>query len=217
MERNIAVVLSGCGYLDGAEVTEAVSSLVALSKEGAKYQVFAPDIDLKEVNHQTSEETGQTRNVLLESARISRGNVENISKLNVDKFDALVLPGGFGAAKNLSDFASKGYKASVNESLSKCMKIFFEQSKPIAAFCISPAIVGLVLGNDEIAVTIGSDLSTSKEIEKTGAEHIVCDVTDFVTDREHKIITSPAYMYDAKPHEVFIGIEKAIRELIEMA
>lgn len=217
MERKVAVVLSGCGYLDGAEITESVSSLIALSEEEAIVRVFAPDVELDEVNHQTSESMGNKRSVKLEAARITRGNIEDLKDLNENEFDAIVLPGGFGAAKNLSDFASKGAGCQVNSDLSKILKDFHAASKPIGAFCIAPAIVAKVLGEEGPALTIGNDEATATEIRKTGSEHIECRVDDYVTDREHKVITSPAYMYDAKPHEVYKGIRGAIRELMEMA
>jgi enhancing lycopene biosynthesis protein 2 len=217
MERKVAVVLSGCGYLDGAEITESVSSLIALSEEEAVVRVFAPDVDLEEVNHQTTEAIGNKRSVLLESARITRGNIEDLKKLEEKDFDAIVIPGGFGVAKNLSDFAAKGASCKVNEDLSKVIKDFHAASKPIGAFCIAPAVVAKVLGEHGPALTIGNDEATAEEIKKTGSEHVECRVDDYVTDRENKVITSPAYMYEAKPHEVYKGIRGAIRELMEMA
>tara|TARA_B100000482_G_scaffold128674_1_gene93466 strand:- start:1330 stop:1983 length:654 start_codon:yes stop_codon:yes gene_type:complete len=217
MERKVAVVLSGCGYLDGAEVTEAVSSLIALSEEGATVEVFAPKATQKEVDHNSDEETGKERNLFEDVARITRGRVTDLENLKEENFDAMVIPGGFGAAKNLSDFAVKASKGKVLPVLEKAIKDFHAASKPIAVFCIAPAMLSLVLGKEGVALSIGNDEGTAAEIEKTGAEHINCDVDDFVTDREHKVISAPAYMYDAKPHEVYTGIRKAIHELIEMA
>lgn len=216
--KRIAVILSGCGHKDGAEITEAISALIALSEAGAEYKVFAPDTDLKVTDAVTSKPTGETRNVLKESARISRGHIQNLKELNADSFDGIAFPGGFGAALNLCDWAEKGSKCSVNPEVERVLKEFFKAEKPIAAICIAPALVARVLGHEGITVTIGNDAATASEIKKTGAHHETCKVDDFVTDRTHRLITTPAYMYDeAKPYEVFTGIRKAIRELVEMA
>lgn len=218
MKRKIAVILSGCGYLDGAEITESVSTLIAIAQSGAEYTCFAPDIDVSEVDHVTQKETGAKRNVLKEAARISRSQIQALSELDVDAFDGLALPGGFGAAKNLSNFATKGSKGEVLTDIKNILRKFHQQSKPIAAFCIAPSALALVLGKEGVGLTIGNDKATASEIEKTGAHHIECRVDDFVTDRENKIITSPAYMYDeASPFQVFTGIQKAVKEFIEMA
>lgn len=215
--KRFAVILSGCGFQDGAEITEAVSSLICLSEMGYEYEVFAPDTTLAAKNHLNSNATG-TRNVLEESARIARGHIKALSELNTSHFDGLVMPGGYGAALNLSTWANKGSQCEVNEEVRNTLEAFHADSKPIAAICISPAVVAKVLGKHNIAVTIGVDKETSAEIEKTGAHHVKCAVTDFVTDRENKIVTTPAYMYDdAKPFEVFTGIRKALHEFAEMA
>ena len=217
MDRNVAVVLSGCGYLDGAEITESVSTLIALGEEGAKVRIFAPSKSLKEVQHLSGEETGNEKNVLEESARIARGKIEDLENLDEKDFDAIILPGGFGVAKNLCDFANNGAKANVLPKLKESLLAFHQASKPIGAFCIAPALVALVLGKEGVALTIGDDKATATEIQKTGADHVECRVDDYVTDRENKVITSPAYMYEAEPHLVYKGIRSAIRELMEMA
>lgn len=217
MERKVAVILSGCGYLDGSEITEAVSTLIALSEEGAIYNCYSIDQEVVEVNHITQDETSVSRNILAESARISRSKIKDISKLDESNYDAIVFPGGYGAAKNLCDFAQNGAKGKVHPMLKDLIKKFHQSSKPIGAFCIAPALIALVLGEEGVALTIGNDKDTVEEIKKTGVDHIECAVDDYVTDRENKLITSPAYMYDAKAHEVFKGIRGAIRELIEMA
>lgn len=217
MDRHVAVVLSGCGFLDGAEITESVSTLIALSEEEAKVRVFAPNITLKEVNHASSEETGSERNLLEESARIARGKIEDLEALNEKDFDAIIFPGGYGVAKNLCDFAVKGAGGRALPKVENLLKEFHEASKPIGAFCIAPALVSLVLGDEGVALTIGNDKDTADQISKTGADHVECEVDDYVTDREHKVISTPAYMYDAAPHLVYKGIRGAIRELMEMA
>ena len=217
MKRKVAVVFSGCGYLDGSEITEAVSCLIALSEEGAEVEIFAPRMQQAEVNHLTGELSGGQRDLYEDAARIARGKLRDLEELREADFDALVLPGGYGAAKSLSDFATQGAKGKVLPGLAKCMRDFHSASKPIAVFCIAPAVLALALGDQHPVITIGNDVATSQELAKTGAELIECRVDDFVTDRHNKIISSPAYMYEANPHEVFRGIRAAIHELIEMA
>lgn len=217
MQRKVAVVLSGCGYLDGSEITEAVASLINLAEAEMHYECFAPSIEAERVSHLDHVQDNRKQNVLLESARIARGNIKPLSDLSADNFDALLMPGGFGAAKNLSDFAYKGINGKVIPELEKLILDFYQASKPIAAFCIAPAILALVLGKKGIEITIGNDKATASVLERLGASHIECDVDDFVTDRANKIITSPAYMYDANPYQVYVGIRKAIQELREMA
>lgn len=215
--KRVAVVLSGCGFKDGAEVIESVSTLIALSDLGVEYKVYAPSVDFESTNH-LSDATEEKRNVLTESARIARGEVEDLAKLNPKEFEALALPGGFGAALRLCTWGKEGAKSSVLPNVEKTIRAFYDDSKPIAAMCIAPALVARVLGKEGITVTIGNDKDTASEIEKTGAIHENCDVDDFVSDREHKIITTPAYMYgNEKPNKVFVGIQKALKELVEMA
>jgi len=214
--KKIAVVLSGCGFKDGSEITEAISTLIVLSKKGAEYKVFAPNLDIEAVDHASGISSGK-RNALSESARISRGDITDLSHLNVDHFDGIVFPGGYGAAKNLSNWAIKGAACEVLPLVKKVLTEFHRQEKPICAICIAPTLVAKVLGQHGVELTIGNDPETAAEIEKTGAQHIECKVNDYVTDRRNKIITTPAYMYDAKPHEVYKGIKGAIKEFVEMA
>ena len=216
--RKIAVVLSGCGNKDGAEITEAVSLIIALSQSKAEVEFFAPNLDIEAKNFLTNEPLGQKRNILLESARITRSQIKDLEDLDSKKFDGLAFPGGFGAALHLCNWASKGAKCDVLPLVEKAIKEFHEQSKPIAAICIAPAIIAKVLGPHKVTVTLGESSEVAKEIEKTGAIHENCPVDDYVTDRECKVITTPAYMFDeAKPHEVFKGISGLVKEFIEMA
>lgn len=217
-KKNIAVILSGCGHRDGAEITEAVSALIALSEAGAAYKIFAPDMELSAVDPLTGEATMEKRNVLKESARIARGHIQPIQSLQSSEFDGLTFPGGFGAALNLCTFAKDGAGCWVQPDVERVIREFYQAEKPIAAICIAPALIARVLGSDGITVTIGNDAGTAAEIAKTGAHHENCAVDDYVTDREHRLVTTPAYMYDdAAPHRVFKGIQGAIRELVEMA
>lgn len=218
--KRVAVVLAGCGNRDGSEITEAVSTLIALSEAGADYRVFAPNTQFEVLDflHSPPTHTGETCSVLQESARIARGTIEDIQKLKVSDFDALAFPGGTGVAKNLCTWFAKGAQCSVNPDVERTIQEFYKEEKPIAAICIAPALIARVLGKNGVTVTVGAKSEASAEIEKTGALHEVCAVDDFVTDRHHRIITSPAYMYgEAKPHQVFNGIRGAIRELVEMA
>jgi enhancing lycopene biosynthesis protein 2 len=216
--KKIAVVLSGCGYLDGAEITESVSLFIALNQAGAEVSCFAPDIELDEFDHISKSPTGSKRNVLKESARIARSEVKSLADLHAKDFDGLAFPGGFGAAKNLSNWAEKGAACEVNADVKRVILEFFEASKPIGACCIAPVLLAKVLGKKKVTLTIGDDAATAAEIQKTGAIHEECPVDDYITDRETKVVTTPAYMYgNAKPNEVFAGIFGLAHELVEWA
>ncbi len=216
--KKIAIVLSGSGHQDGSEITETVSAIVNLSQLGAQLYFFAPNTELEEVNHLSGKKTGLKKNLLQESARIARGQVKDLKELRAKDFDGLVFPGGMGAAKNLSTFAMEGSRGKVDPEVKRVITEFHSESLPIAAICIAPAVMALVLGKHHVSVTIGSDREKAQEIEKTGAKHVDCPVDDFVTDRENKVISTPAYMFgDSKPHEVFKGISGCIREFFEMA
>lgn len=216
--KKVAVILSGCGYLDGAEITEAISTLVAIGQQGAEYKCFAPNKEAAETNHLTQKPTGQTRNVLQEAARIARGDIQPLEDLKAQDFDALAFPGGFGAALHLCDFGQKGSGGTIDSEVQRIVKEFHESQKPIAAICIAPAIMALAFGDKGVNVTIGDDQGTAKEVEKTGAKHTNCAVEKYVVDSANKVITTPAYMYGtAKPHQIFEGVSSAIGELIKMA
>lgn len=216
--KKVAVILSGCGFLDGAEITEAVSTLIAIGQNGAAYEVFAPNKDVEETNHLTQKPTGQKRNVLQEAARIARGEIQPLEQLKAKDFDALALPGGFGAALHLCDFGEKGSGGHIDPQVARIVKEFSDSHKPIAAICIAPAIMALALGKKGVNVTIGEDAGTASELEKTGAKHQNCAVEQYVVDHSNKVITTPAYMYgSARPHQIFAGVSGAIAELIKMA
>ncbi len=216
--KKVAVILSGCGFLDGAEITEAISTLIAIGQNGAEYKVFAPNKDVPETNHLTQKPTGEKRNVLQESARIARGDIQPLEKLKAQDFDALAFPGGYGAALHLCNFAEKGSSGQIDPEVARVVKEFSDSRKPIAAICIAPAIMALAFGGKGVNVTIGEDAGTASELEKTGAKHQTCAVEKFVVDQANKIITTPAYMYGtAKPHQIFEGVSGAIKELIKMS
>lgn len=213
----VAVILSGCGVFDGAEIHESVLTLLALDRAGARYSCFAPNIDqMHVVNHLTGEVAeGESRNVLVESARIARGDIKDIAKANSDDFDALILPGGFGAAKNLCDFAVKGAECTVQPDVERFIKAMAEAGKPVGFVCIAPAMVPRIYGN--ATVTIGTDADTAAAIESMGGVHVACPVREYVVDEEHKLVSTPAYMLAQNISEAAEGIEKLVHEVLRMA
>jgi enhancing lycopene biosynthesis protein 2 len=210
-----AVILSGCGVFDGAEIHEATLTLYAIIKNDAIYDIFAPDINQHHViNHITGEEMKETRNVLVESARIARGKISPLSKFNADNYDALIFPGGFGVAKNISDFAFKGADCRVIEETAEAIKAMVKQKKPVGALCISPVILAKVLVN--IEVTIGSDPGTAKAVEQMGAKHKDTTHAEIVVDEKHKIVTTPCYMLDANIVQIAEGAENVVKEMLNL-
>ncbi|GFO56192.1 glutamine amidotransferase [Geomonas sp. Red276] len=215
--KKIGVVLSGCGVRDGSEIHEAVLTLLAIDRSGAKAVCFAPDIELDEINHVTMKETGAKRNVLVESARIARGEISDVKNAKAADLDALILPGGFGAAKNLCSFAMQGPAGSVQPDVLRLLREMSQARKPICAICIAPAVVALALGKDLAPqVTIGTDAGTAQAINGTGSKHVNCPVSEFVVDKEHLIVTTPAYMLASHIAEAAEGIEKAVKATIDL-
>ena len=195
-KKKFAVVLSGCGVYDGAEIHEATMTMLSILEEGGVYQCFAPDIPQYHViNHLTGEETGESRNVLVESARIARGDIKPLSKFKASDFDALIFPGGFGAAKNLSTVAFDGAEATVNPEVEDAIKQMLAVHKPIGALCIAPAVVARVIQGVE--VTIGNDPGTAEAIEKMGSKHVITTHGQVVHDHKYNVFTTPCYMLDA--------------------
>jgi enhancing lycopene biosynthesis protein 2 len=211
--KKIAVLLSGSGHLDGAEIRESVLTLLALDQHDFEVAIFAPDDQqFHTINHLRGEpDSSSSRNVLQEAARIARGQIQTLSNLKCDDFDGLVLPGGFGVAKNFCTWAIKGVACEVKLEIEKTITDFYQAQKPIAALCIAPALISRILGDKGITVTIGTDRETAQEIEKTGAKHQDCQVTDCVVDEVHKIVTTPAYMDSAaRLKDVQTGINACI-------
>ena len=215
--KEIGVVLSGCGVRDGSEIHVAVFALLAIDQAGCEAVCMAPNADFAVTDHLTMQESGERRNILVESARIARGNIRDIKDVKLADLDAVVFPGGFGAAKNLCDFAVKGAAASVNPETLRLLKEMVTAKKPIGVICIAPAMLAAALGR-ELAptVTIGNDVGTAAEIEKTGAIHQECPVTGFVVDEKNKIVSTPAYMLATRISEVQAGIDKCVKEVIKL-
>jgi enhancing lycopene biosynthesis protein 2 len=217
MKKKIGVILSGCGVYDGSEIHEAVFTLLAIDNSGAEAICMAPDMELAEVNHLSGEATGASRNVLIESARIARGRIRNVSELKAADLDAVILPGGFGAAKNLCDFASKGAGAAIQPDVARLLREMVAAKKPIGAICIAPALVAALLGKEcAPEVTIGNDAGTAEAINATGSRHVDCPVTGFVIDKKNRIVSTPAYMLAGRIGEAYEGITKTVKAVIEL-
>lgn len=218
--KKVAVILAGCGYLDGSEIRESVLTLLALDTANIEYQIFAPDEPLFHVIDYVSGEKseGESRNILQEAGRIARGEISTLDKLDENKFDGLIIPGGFGVAKNLSTFAFKGAEASVHSIVASILKAFHQSKKPIGAICISPALLALTFGDLHPTITLGSDVNTAKEIEKTGAIHHVCQTSEIVIDKQNLFVTTPAYMDDqAGLKDIFLGITSLVEAMTILA
>ena len=213
----VGVILSGCGFKDGAEIHESVLTLLALDRAGADIHCFAPDVPQTQVvNHVTGEVTKETRNVLVESARIARGEIRPLAEADAATLDAVILPGGFGAALNLCDFATKGADATVNADVSRLLQAMFAAKKPIGAICIAPAVVAAALGDKAPTLTIGNDEGTAKALEACGARHENCPVESFVIDTQNRIVSTPAYMLGPTIRHVAEGIERCVTEVLKM-
>ncbi len=217
MSKQVAVILSGCGVFDGSEIYETTLTLLRLDQLGIGYRCFAPDIAQHHViDHRSGEVIpGETRNVLVESARLARGEISPLSDLEADEFDAVVLPGGFGAAKNLSTYAEDGSDMVVLDELVESLEGFRASRKPIGLMCISPVMVPRLLGQG-IAVTVGHDPSVSGVISTMGGLHRGCGVDDIVIDFENRVVTTPAYMLATRISEAATGIFKLVDRLDEM-
>ncbi len=214
-KKSIAVILSGCGHQDGAEIHEATLTLLAIHKSGAEYQCYAPDIAQHHVlNHITGKEMTEQRNVLIESARIARGQIKNLADFQADDHDALVIPGGLGAAKNLSTYAFEGSSCTVNNDLQKAILAMREQKKPIGALCIAPVILARLI--DKVLVTIGQDPATIANIVAMNASHQTTMQGEIVVDNVNKTVTTPCYMLNARVDQIADGAERLVREVLNL-
>ncbi len=213
--KKIAVILSGCGHKDGAEIHEATLTLLAIHKLGADYQCFAPNIPQHHVvNFITDEEMDEQRNVLVESARIARGDILDLADFDPNNYDALVLPGGFGVAKNLCDFAFKGEITQINSQVKNAVLSMHERKKAIGALCIAPVILAELIPGARL--TIGQDKGTAASIEKMGAKHANTNHGEITIDQENRLVTTPCYMLDSRVDQIAEGAEKLISAILEM-
>jgi enhancing lycopene biosynthesis protein 2 len=216
----VGVCLSGCGFLDGSEIHEAVLTLLALDRAGAEIVCMAPDAPQRDVvDHRTGKPTGEQRNVLAEAARIARGRIVDVAGVKAADLDALVFPGGFGAAKNLCDFALAGADASADEAVARLVRDMHAARKPIGAVCIAPALIASAFKGSPThpELTIGNDAGTAQALESMGARHTTCPVTEFRVDEANRIVSTPAYMYDERISNVAQGVEKLVGEVLRLA
>ena len=217
--KRIGVMLSGCGVYDGAEIHESVITLLSIDKAGAEAVIMAPNApQMHAINHLSGEEASEARNILAESARIARGNIQDVKEVTEDTLDALILPGGFGAAKNLCTFATEGPGCSINEDVQRLLIEMLNAGKPIGVACIAPAVMARALKDSgtSVKLTIGNDQNTAQALEAMGAEHVNCPVDDIVVDREFRVVSTPAYMLATKISEVETGLDKLVQEVIKL-
>lgn len=211
----VAVILSGCGLMDGSEIHEATCTLLNLDKQGIEYQCFAPNQEqTKVVNHFTHQiMENEKRNVLVEAARIARGNIKDLRDFNTIDFDAVIFPGGSGAIANLSDFSSKGVSCQISGEVARIITDCYESKMPIGAICIAPVLLACVLGKYGVTLTVGAVCKASEAIEQMGAKHKVCAADDVVVDSDNLVVTTPAYMLARSIKEVDAGVAKLVKEL----
>lgn len=218
-KKKIGVILSGCGVMDGSEIHEATLTLYFLDKHGAEIVCMAPNKDQADVvDHTKNQPTKEKRNVLVEAARIARGNIRDVKTVTADELDAVIIPGGYGAAKNLCTFARDGAGARVDEGVARLLRDLHAKRKPIGALCIAPAILAALLGPDHnVEITIGTDAGTARELEKTGARHKNAKVDEIVVDSKNKLVTTPCYMLARSIKEAGDGAEKVVKKILELA
>lgn len=212
--KKVAIVISGCGVKDGAEIHECIMAMLAVELAGAQYRIFAPDINqTKVVNHLTGQTTSETRNVLVESARIARGEISPLSEYNANDFDALLIPGGFGAVLNLSNFAIKGEDMEVNKDVEMAIRSAYQAGKIIGAMCIAPVVVAKVLGLGTL--TIGNDKGVAAAINSFGAVHVDTLKNNVAVDKQNRIFTTPCYMLDSSLKDIFEGAKNLVEEMLK--
>ena len=218
---NAAVILNGCGHLDGSEIHESVCAILALQTEGFTVSVFGLNSQITPSNHLTGRSCeNENRNALIESARIARGNIQPLKEMDVKRYHALIIPGGFGVAKNMCDFSSKGVNMTVSEDIKSIISEMYRRKKAIGAICIAPIIVANVLKDFNISITFGDDKTAAPArhaVVQWGVEHLACDRDQCVVDKENRIVTTPAYMYgDSQITHIFRGISKLARAVKEL-
>ena len=212
--KKFAIILAGCGVYDGAEIHEAVMSMYAVMKNGAEYQLFAPDINQHHViNHLTGAEMPETRNVLIESARIARGNIQQLNKLNPRDFDALLFPGGFGVAKNFCSYAFKGADCDVRPIVAKVIRDAVSNCKPIGALCISPVLFAKIFEN--VTITVGAEVDDAKNVKAMGAKHIVSTYGDVIYDEKYRLFSTPCYQLQSTIVQIAEGADNIVKAMLK--
>ena len=217
--KKVGLLLSGCGVNDGAEIHESVIAMLALDRAGVEMELMAPNIDqMHVVNHYTGQEMDEYRNVLVEASRIARGNIKDMAEISGNDIDALIIPGGFGVAKNLCDYAMAGPECSINPDVYRLISELQLLNKPIGAICIAPAMMAKIFGEQGVSanMTIGFDEATSKDIESMGSVHVECKVSDMVVDEDNNLVSTPAYMEAKSIKEAAEGIEKLVKQVLSM-
>ena len=217
--KKVGLLLSGCGVNDGAEIHESVIAMLALDRAGVEMELMAPNIDqMHVVNHYTGQEMDEYRNVLVEASRIARGNIKDMAEISGNDIDALIIPGGFGVAKNLCDYAMAGPECSINPDVFRLISELQLLNKPIGAICIAPAMMAKIFGEQGVSanMTIGFDEATSKDIESMGSVHVECKVSDMVVDEDNYLVSTPAYMEAKSIKEAADGIEKLVKQVLSM-
>jgi enhancing lycopene biosynthesis protein 2 len=212
----VAVVLCGCGRHDGSEVHESVCTLLALDRAGAAYECVSPDRTGEAVDHGTGAGMGEVRNWRVESARIARGPVGDVAKADARRYDAVIVPGGNGAAKNLFDFAARGAACEAEPGAARFLRDAHAAGIPIGFVCIAPVLAARLFGAEAVRVTIGTDAATASAVEAMGARHVACGAEGVVVDERARIVTTPAYMLARGPAEVFAGISGLVEKVLEM-
>lgn len=213
----VAVVLAGCGVYDGAEINEAVLTLLCLEQAGVEYQCMSPNIEqMHVINHLTGEPMeGESRNVMVEAARIARGNVVDLAQVSAADYDALLVPGGFGAAKNLCDFAVSGADMKVEPGFLALAQAFKQAGKPIGLICIAPVMAAAICGEGTQA-TIGNDEDTAAAINAMGGVHLECPVDEARVDEANKMVTTPAYMLAGCVNDAYKGIKQCVDQVLAL-
>lgn len=212
--KKFAVVLCGCGCYDGSEIHESVMTLLAIDRNECQYSIFAPDADQYHViNHYTKQATNEKRNMLAEAARIARGDIQPLTALKAGDFDAVVFPGGFGAAKNLFTYALEGTNAVVIPEVERVVREFYAARKPIGALCIAPVMIAKILGN--VTITVGVDQKTIADVESFGAKHVNTQQTEVIADKENKVFTTPCYMLPATIADIADCADNLIKAILE--
>ena len=217
--KKVGLLLSGCGVNDGAEIHESVIAMLALDRAGVEMELMAPNIDqMHVINHYTGQEMDEYRNVLVEASRIARGNIKDMAEISGNDIDALIIPGGFGVAKNLCDYAMAGSECSINPDVYRLISELQLLNKPIGAICIAPVMMAKIFGEQGASanMTIGFDEATSKDIESMGCVHVECKVSDMVVDEDNNLVSTPAYMEAQSIKEAADGIEKLVKQVLSM-